>query len=95
MKHEALSITANALAITSQLLAIGIEVGIVAGGYYIYKKLTDEPKIAEHTPVMNMEADAVLVPEGYELVPIKGKKEPTFKERWEKIGRIVKAVLEG
>ena len=92
MKHEALSITANALAITSQLLAIGIEVGIVAGGFYIYKKLTDEPKI-EHTLVMNMDPDAVLVPEGYELVPINKKKEPTFKERWEKIGKIVKAVV--
>ena len=92
MKHEALSITANALAITSQLLAIGIEVGIVAGGFYIYKKLTDEPKV-EHTPIMNMDPDAVLVPEGYELVPINKKKEPTFKERWEKIGKIVKAVV--
>lgn len=93
MKHEALSVTANALAITSQLLAIGIEVGIIAGGFYIYKKLTDEPKIAEHAQVMNMDPDAVLVPEGYELVPIKGKKELTFKERWEKIGKIVKAVV--
>ena len=89
MKHEALSITANALAITSQLLAIGIEVGIVAGGFYIYKKLTDEPK--EGTVIGD--PDAVLVPEGYELVPINKKKEPTFKERWEKIGKIVKAVI--
>ena len=89
MKHEALSITANALAITSQLLAIGIEVGIVAGGFYIYKKLTDEPKEA----TVISDPDAVLVPEGYELVPINKKKEPTFKERWEKIGKIVKAVV--
>jgi len=89
MKHEALSITANALAITSQLLAIGIEVGIVAGGFYIYKKLTDEPKEA----AVIGDPDTVLVPEGYELVPVNKKKEPTFKERWEKIGKIVKAVV--
>ena len=44
MKHEALTVTAQALAITSQLLAIGIEVGIIAGGIYFYKKVIQEPK---------------------------------------------------
>lgn len=93
MKHDALAVTTNSLAIISQLLAIGIEVGIVAGGFYIYKKLTDEPKVEAISAPLNMEPDAVLIPEGYELVPVSKKKEPTFKERWEKIGKIVKAVV--
>lgn len=92
MKHDALAVTTNSLAIISQLLAIGIEVGIVAGGFYIYKKLADEPK-SETVAMPINDGDAVIIPDGYELVPVSKKKEPTFKERWEKIGKIVKAVV--
>lgn len=82
MKHEALATTAQALAITSQLLAIGIEIGIIAGGFYIYRKVT-----AENKP------DAVLVPEGMQLVPVEPDKK-TWKEKWAKAKKIVKAVIE-
>lgn len=37
-----LIVTSQALSITSQLLAIGIEIGIVAGGYFLYKKIKKE-----------------------------------------------------
>lgn len=49
MKNEtnALIVTAQALSITSQLLAIGIEIGIIAAGYFAYKKLK---KDFEETP---------------------------------------------
>ena len=95
MKTDALTATAQALAITSQLLAIGIEVGIVAGGFYIYKKLTTEQRTEELPAIRHVDdnMEAILIPEGYELVPAKGKKELSFKERWEKIGKIVKAVI--
>lgn len=46
---NALIVTSQALSITSQLLAIGIEIGIVAGGYFLYQKvkkeLTEEEKV--------------------------------------------------
>lgn len=50
--HNTIMITAQALSITSQLLAIGIEVGILAGGYLLYKKLTEEPEqpVVQQTP---------------------------------------------
>ena len=82
MKHESLALTAQALAITSQLLAIGIEVSIVAGGFYIYRKVTAEDK-----------PDAVLVPEGMQLVPVEPEKK-TWKEKWQKVKKIAKAVIE-
>lgn len=82
----ALVIAEQALAITSQLLAIGIEVGIVAGGVYIYKKLTDDKP--ETAP------SAVLIPSDVASEPIAAQSsEPTFRERWDKIGRIFKAVV--
>ena len=52
---NALIVTSQALSITSQLLAIGIEIGIVAGGYFLYQKvkkeLTEE-KVQMEAPVM-------------------------------------------
>lgn len=82
----ALATTAQALAITSQLLAIGIEVGIIAGGFYIYKKITEDKP--EAVP------SAVLVPSDTTPVQIINQtQEPTFKQRWDKIGRIFKAVI--
>lgn len=39
---NALIVTSQALSITSQLLAIGIEIGIVAGGYFLYQKVKKE-----------------------------------------------------
>lgn len=84
IKHEALATTAQALAITSQLLAIGIEVGIIAGGFYIYKKVTED----------STKTDAVLVPEGMQLVPVQPEKK-SWKEKWQKVKKIAKAVIEG
>ena len=40
---KALNLAVGTLAVTSQLLAIGIELGILAGGYYIFKKFVMEP----------------------------------------------------
>ena len=90
MRTNALSVTSDCLTIVSQLLMIGIEAAIIGGGVYAYKKLTDAPRSVRMIPD---DPDAVLVPEGYQLVPIKDGKEPTFKERWDKIGRIFKAVV--
>lgn len=39
---NALIITSQALSITSQLLAIGIEIGIIAGGYFLFQKVKKE-----------------------------------------------------
>jgi len=86
MKHEALSVTSQALAITSQLLAIGIEVGVIAGGFYIYKKvraeLNPEP---EQTPLIHKDSDDI------QMVQVK---KPTWKEKFAKAKKIVKAVIE-
>lgn len=90
MRSTALSTTSDCLTIISQLLMIGIEVAFIGGGIYIYKKLTDEPAKVQ---MVTSDPDAVLVPDGYELVPVGKKRESTFKERWEKIGKIVKAVV--
>ena len=53
---NALIVTSQALSITSQLLAIGIEIGIVAGGYFLYQKvkreLTEEEKPQVVEPVV-------------------------------------------
>ena len=53
---NALIVTSQALSITSQLLAIGIEIGIVAGGYFLYQKvkreLTEEEKTQVVEPVV-------------------------------------------
>lgn len=83
MKNSALNTATQALTLTSQLLAISIEIGIIAGGYYIYKKVNE--------PCVKHEADAVLVPDGYELVPV--EKKPTLKEKWQKAKKIIKAVV--
>lgn len=85
---DVLATTSQALAITSQILAIGIEATIIAGGFYIYRKFLAKPEISEKSG-----SDTVLVPEGYELVQTP-KQETSFKERWEKFGRIFRAVLE-
>lgn len=86
MKHEALSVTSQALAITSQLLAIGIEVGVIAGGFYIYKKvkaeLNPEP---EQTPILHTDG---------EVGQIIQVKKPTWKEKFVKAKKIMKAVIE-
>jgi hypothetical protein len=39
--QRALNATSQTLAITSQLLMIGIELGILAGGFYLVQKLSD------------------------------------------------------
>lgn len=83
MKNSALNTATQALTLTSQLLAISIEIGIIAGGYYIYKKVNE--------PCAKHESDVVLVPDGYELVPV--KKKPTLKEKWQKAKKIIKAVV--
>lgn len=53
---NALIVTSQALSITSQLLAIGIEIGIIAGGYFLYQKvkreLTEEEKPQVVEPVV-------------------------------------------
>ena len=52
---NALIVTSQALSITSQLLAIGIEIGIVAGGYFLYKKVKKELTEEQIVPVMVVE----------------------------------------
>lgn len=76
---SSLSVVSDSLGIVSQLLAIGIEVGIVAGGIYIFKKLTKEEPVT-------------YMPDNQEALAVQSKG-PTFKERWDKIGRIFKAVI--
>ena len=53
---NALIVTSQALSITSQLLAIGIEIGFIAGGYFLYQKvkreLTEEEKPQVVEPVV-------------------------------------------
>lgn len=79
MKNDALSTAAQALAITSNLLAIGIEVGLIAGGIYIYKKISEpEQKALPDNTVM--------------LIPAPSK--PTMKERLSKIKNIIKVVID-
>lgn len=80
MKHEVLSVTSQALAITSQLLAIGIEVSIIAGGIYIYKKMV--------TPAMIIKTD-----ENPQQVD-KPSEKKSWKEKWQKVKKIVSAVIE-
>ena len=87
MKENALAVTSQALAITSNLLAITIEVGIIVGGVVVYKKLTDKPKEEpQPQPQVQFAEPPVVIQEPY-------PKEPTFRERWDKIGRIFKAVV--
>lgn len=85
--NKALETTANALAITSSLLAIGIELGIIGGGYYIYKKFfaDPEPKKKEE-PVVKVLASE----DETDILPAKN----TPKEKLRKVGAIVRAVLE-
>lgn len=78
--HErALAITAQTLAITSNLLAIGIEVGVIAGGYYIFKKMTAKEEAPEKTEMI------------VERAPYPPKK--TFKDKFNKIKNIIGAVI--
>ena len=83
MKHifqeRALAITAQTLAITSSLLAIGIEAGIIAGGYYIFKKMTE-------TLDTTQKEAAVVVQEPY-------PKKKTLRDKLGKIKNIVGAVI--
>lgn len=83
MKRSALEVTSQSLAIVSQLLAIGIEVGLLAGGVYVYKKLTTKPVQETAKPAEEPLCTAVAAKE----------KEASFKERWDKLGRIFKAVV--
>lgn len=78
--NKALETTANALAITSSLLAIGIELGIIGGGYYIYKKFFADPEPKKKKEPVD-ETD---------ILPTKN----TPKEKLRKVGTIVRAVLE-
>lgn len=79
MKNDALATTAQVLAITSNLLAIFIETGIIVGGIYICKKISEPEQKA-------------LPEQGVMLVPV--EKKLTFKERFNKAKNIVKAVTD-
>ena len=85
MKNNALAATSQALGIISQVLAIGIEVGLIAGGVYAVKKIKRE--FQKEPEVM------VEVPEGMKLVPIEEENNTTLKEKWNKAKKIVKAVI--
>lgn len=52
---NALIVTANALSVTSQLLAIGIEIGIIIGGYCLFKKAKEELLAEEPQPTIPVE----------------------------------------
>lgn len=82
MKNDALATTAQALSVISQILAITVEAGIIVGGYLIYKNITEK----DNEPQTGVQEGVVLVPIAYA-----GK--TTFKEKMEKIKRIVKAVI--
>lgn len=82
--NKALETTANALAITSGLLAIGIELGLIGGGYYLYKKYLAEPKNTDPT---------VRVLASEDDVDISEPKNPP-REKLRKVGSIIRAVLE-
>ncbi len=81
---QALAATAQSLSIVSQLLAITIEVGIIAGGYFVYKKIKDET-------TEKKEPEVVLIPDGMQLVPVEQK--PTFREKFEKAKKIFHAIV--
>lgn len=75
--------TAQCLNMTSQVLAIGIEVAIIAGGYLLYKKITKE--------LTEEEAKKEIV---IEQVPYPPKSEkPTVKQMWTKTKKIFKAIV--
>lgn len=82
---SALVNASQALAITSQLLAIGIELGLIAGGIYIYKKF-----IAEKEPEKEQQ---IMVPEGTQIIQIPYPNKPTFKEKFAKAKKIFMAVV--
>ena len=85
MKNEhALFVTAQALSITSQLLAIGIEVTMLAGGYFLVRRLKREFEIEEEEH-KRLEVDPAT---------IQVKTKPTWKERWEKTKKIARALTE-
>lgn len=77
---NALITTSQALSITSQLLAIGIEVGIIVGGYYIFRQVKKE--LSEEEPVPQNVVAVVQAPE----------QPPTFKQRWDKAKKVIKAM---
>lgn len=76
---NALIITSQALSITSQLLAIGIEIGIVAGGYFLYKKVKKELTEEEKPQIVAQ-------------VPYPEK--TGFKAKFGKVKKIFKAVID-
>ena len=77
--------TAQCLNITSQVLAIGIEVAIIAGGYLLYKQIKKE--------IMAEEKEAAI-PVVVQQVPYPSKPEKkSFKEVWSKTKKIFKAVV--
>ena len=81
---DALTATTQELAITSQVLAISIEVVVVVGGACLYKKLKNElwSKDDPATEVIH-------------LVPAEPEQKTTFKQKWNKVMKIAKAVIEG
>ncbi len=83
--NDTLSITANSLAIVAQLLAIGIEVGVIAGGVYVYKKFVVDEKKSTVSNTVDTENLVSVQPE---------PKKMTFKEKWQKVKKIAKAVIE-
>lgn len=96
MNRDPLSVAANALAVTSSLLAIGIEVGIIAGGFYIYRKVKNE-LAEEKTQEKKATVTTVLVDDdGKPIVVYKESypKKSALKERWAKVKKIFKAVTE-
>ena len=80
----ALITTAQCLSITSQLLAIGIEVGILAGGYYVWQKIKKELEEPEPQPVPVIVTNDISSP----------TKKVGWKQKWAKVKSIVKAVTE-
>lgn len=89
MKSDhALIVTAQALSITSQLLAIGIEIGIIAGGYLVYQKVKKEFEAEPEKTNISKNVD----PNSVVLVPVSTR--TTFKERWDKAKKIVRAFTE-
>lgn len=84
--NRALETTANVLTITSSLLAIGIELGILGGGYYLYKKYLAEPK----TKTVDSTVRVLASEDDTDIIEPKN----TPREKFRKVGSIIRAVLE-
>ena len=85
MRNEhALFVTAQALSITSQLLAIGIEVTMLAGGYFLVRRLKREFEIEEEEH-KRLDVDPAT---------IQVQAKSTWKDWWKKTKKIVRALNE-